>query len=145
MIEKPLIIIIVCYIASFSFLGVQLTVGDIIGVDMRTFDTDTGSYSGDEIRDSINGMSNEEGTPYSQLSNGTYIMTQITLGDESSVIDSPIATAAGIAFTIFQLMTGTYIFDMLVFLGVPVIFVGGIVMIYIILLSRTVIAYVRGI
>jgi len=185
MIEKPLIIIIVCYIASFTFLGVQVTLGDVIDIDMRVFDETTGGFTGEKIggatgaiktmtdvaefcldssgaligtasnptyttesacttANSTNVWTIGNGASYSQLTEDTYQM-RLTMTDQPSVVNNPIAAAANIAYLLFGIITGTYIFNILTFMGVPIEFVGGIIMIYIIMLARTVIALLRGI
>ena len=150
MIEKSLIIVLSCYIASFSMFGVQYTIGDIIGVDLVGIDATTGTFSNTRMIDSLNeatrngtGQNFSDGAgSFSALSNGT---SQIVTLDETQVITNPISEAAKVAVLLFQIITGTYIFTILTYFGVPVIFVAGITMIYIVLLSRTIIAYLRGI
>jgi hypothetical protein len=47
-------------------------------------------------------------------------------------------------FQLFQIITGTYAFNLLIFIGVPEIFVVGISMIYVILLAIWTIMLLRG-
>lgn len=144
MIEKALIIVLSCYIASFSMFGVQYTIGDIIGVDLVALDPVTGGFTNTKMIDLLNEETTENTNynSFSDLSNGT---NQIITLDENAVTTNPIGEAARVALLLFQIITGTYIFTILTYFGVPAIFVAGITMIYVILLARTIIAYLRGI
>ena len=133
-----------CYIASFTMFGVQYTIGDIIGVDLVAIDPTTGSFTNTKMIDLLNEETTENTNynSFSDLSNGT---NQIITLDENAVTTNPIGEAARVALLLFQIITGTYIFTILTYFGVPAIFVAGITMIYVILLARTIIAYLRGI
>ena len=124
--------------------GVQYTIGDIIGVDLVTLDPATGSFTNAKMIDLLNEETTENTNynSFSDLSNGT---NQIITLDENAVTTNPIGEAARVALLLFQIITGTYIFTILTYFGVPAIFVAGITMIYVILLARTIIAYLRGI
>ena len=124
--------------------GVQYTIGDIVGVDLVAVDSTTGSFSNQRMIDLLNNQTagNTNYNSFSDLSNGT---NQIISLDENAVTTNPIGEAARVALLLFQIITGTYIFTILTFFGVPAIFVAGITMIYVILLARTIIAYLRGI
>ena len=124
--------------------GVQYTIGDIVGVDLVAVDSTTGSFSNQRMIDLLNNQTagNTNYNSFSDLSNGT---NQIITLDENAVTTNPIGEAARVALLLFQIITGTYIFTILTYFGVPAIFVAGITMIYVILLARTIIAYLRGI
>ena len=124
--------------------GVQYTIGDIIGVDLVALDPVTGSFTSTKMTDLLNEETTENTNynSFSDLSNGT---NQIITLDENAVTTNPIGEAARVALLLFQIITGTYIFTILTYFGVPAIFVAGITMIYVILLARTIIAYLRGI
>ena len=124
--------------------GVQYTIGDIIGVDLVALDPVTGSFTSTKMIDLLNEETTENTNynSFSDLSNGT---NQIITLDENAVTTNPIGEAARVALLLFQIITGTYIFTILTYFGVPAIFVAGITMIYVILLARTIIAYLRGI
>ena len=187
--DTPIVIIMICYIASFTILGTQSILGDPMGIEMQAFNPDTGNFDGNTMRDSINNMSDtfagcydnnniliggysnqtypsalqceyaSTDTPsnpdipytwitgtnstYSQLSFQTSQM-QITMGNEVSITDNPITNAATMVFQLFQIITGTYAFNLLIFIGIPEIFVVGISMIYVILLSIWTIMLLRG-
>lgn len=53
--------------------------------------------------------------------------------------------AAQIAVTLFQLMTGTYVFNLMSLFGIPAVFIVPISVIYTILLAIMIIAKVRGV
>ena len=186
--DTPIVIIITAYIFSFTFLGVQAVVGDPMGIDMKVYQADTGSFTGADLRTQINtesdtfagcynvneeligGFGNQtyeteeecntasgvttnpdipytwiEGTDatFSNLSYQTAQM-QLTMANQANVTADPISTAAGLVYLIFQVMTGTYVFNLLAYMGIPLIFVGGISMIYVILISIWTIMLLRG-
>tara|TARA_B100000029_G_scaffold229937_1_gene227431 strand:- start:7222 stop:7614 length:393 start_codon:yes stop_codon:yes gene_type:complete len=130
MIEKPLYIIIFLYASSFMMLGTQFVLGDVFNIDITNLD----------------------GTPVKSTILTTVQIDQLNTSaqniigtNQTSVTTDPITAAAGIAWELFLLLTGTYIFQVLYLLGVPSIIVAGMVILYIIMLSRTIIAYLRGI
>jgi len=67
--------------------------------------------------------------------NSTGILTAVNL----------VVGSAQIAITLFQLMTGTYVFNLLYLFGVPAVFIVPIAVIYVILLAIMVIAKIRGV
>ena len=186
--DTPIVIIILAYIASFTFLGVQSALGDPIGIEMKVYEPDTGGFTGDDLRTSINSMSDtfagcydntqsliggfgnqtytteiecqyasadpaNTDTPYEWISgtNSTFsnlsyqtAQMQLTMADQNSVTDNPITQAGALVYLIFQIMTGTYVFNLLAYLGIPLIFVAGVSMIYIILISIWTIMLLRG-
>jgi hypothetical protein len=130
MIEKSLYIMIFMYSISFSILGAQFIVGDIMGVTMT-------DINGDPLKSSILATIQVD-----QLNTSA----QNVIGtNQTSIISDPITAAAGIAWELILLMTGTYVFQIAYLLGIPSILVAGMVLLYIILLMRTIIAYLRGI
>jgi hypothetical protein len=61
---------------------------------------------------------------------------------------NPVGTASGIidiSVSLVELISGTYVFDILLHLGVPVIFVGGMILLYIALLGRSILGFIRGV
>lgn len=84
----------------------------------------------------------------------TNIGTMNTLVGEANTLNStnignnPLGVAsgiAGLAVTLIELVTGTYVFDILYHLGVPVIFVVGMITLYIALLARAILGWIRGV
>ena len=129
MIEKALIVIVFMYAVSFSLLGGQFLM-DTFGITMTSTDGTVISSSLLTIVDvdNLNTVTNQLNTV-----NGT-----------EAELD-PFGVAAGLTVEILQLMTGTYVFNLLFLFGVPAIFVYGMVVLYAILLFRALIAYLRGI
>jgi len=131
MIDKSLYIVIFMYALSFSFLTVQFIAADVMGFTMTNFD----------------------GVPLeSQLLNVTNINNLNTASKNIATANYTVVDVAAAFFAagnvvkeLLLLLTGTYIFNILILLGVPAIFVAGIIGIYIFFLARTVIALIRGI
>ncbi len=137
MIDKALIVIIAMYALSVSVIGVQYEAMSE-GVEIT-------NLSGTPIRSHVLGFINQD-----QLNQ---ITLNITLGNYSdsgqnttfySKIETFTTGAAFVAWELVTLLSGTYIFNFLYLMGVPAIFVAGFVIIYLLLLSRAVIGYVRG-
>lgn len=129
MIEKALIAIVFMYAVSFSLLGGQYLM-DTFGITMTNIDGTPVSPSLLSIVDvdNLNSVTNELNTV-----NGT----------EASA--DPFGVAAAMTVTFLQLLTGTYVFNLLFLFGVPAIFVYGMTTLYALLLIRALIAYLRGI
>ena len=118
------------YATSFSILGAQFVLGDVMGVQMT-------DINGDPLTSSILTTIQVD-----QLNTSA----QHVIGtNQTAVTQDPITAAAGIAWELILLMTGTYVFQIAYLLGIPSIIVAGMVLLYIILLMRTIIAYLRGV
>jgi len=74
------------------------------------------------------------GSSFSQMSAQTAKM-QLTMADEVSITNNPLTSGATMIFQLFQIVTGTYAFNLLIFMGIPHIFVVGITAVYVILLA----------
>ena len=136
MIEKALIIILFMYSASFSLLGVQYVIGDVIGVELT-------SIEGVPIKSHILGLINED-----QLNTVTANIVSGNFTENTTYYDRVETFTTGAAFVAWELVTllsGTYIFNFMWLMGVPEIFVGGFVILYLMLLARAIIGLVRGI
>ena len=136
MMEKALIIILFMYSTSFAIYGGQYVIGDVFNVTLTSYDgTPLKSYLLDFF---------EEGTLNTvtgNIVNGTYVDNGTSY---SRILDFSIA-AAYIAWELVTLLTGLYIFNFIYLMGVPLIFVTPIVILYLILLARAIIGYIRGI
>ena len=130
MIDKPLMIILFLYISSFMFLGVQFLLADAVGITMTNFE---GVQIKSQIIDTINLDKLNEHT-------GNFITDNT---EPVSVIEQFVQTS-GLAWELLTLLTGTYVFNILIFFGVPEIFVTGMVIIYVMMFGRTVIGYVKS-
>lgn len=130
MIEKALIILLFMYISSFGLLGVQYSVADVFGITMV-------DINGNAIKSDLLVLINVD-----QLNQ---ISTDITDFNETETVENPATAGAQVAWEIFTLLTGTYIFNVLIFFGVPTVFIVGMVIVYLILVWRALIAYIRGV
>ena len=118
------------YATSFGLLGGQFLMGDIIGIELK-------DINGNPLKSSILDTINVDTLGTS---------AQNVIGTNATAVTTdPITAAAGIAWELIQLMTGTYIFNIAYLMGVPLIIIAGITLLYIILLMRTIIAYLRGV
>lgn len=138
------------YIASFTFIGVQYTLGDYLNHDMVTMI---------DVYDPINHVTTPAGTPINTIvSDVANLNTFNTIGSrvtggtysnaDASAFDKAInftVAAAYIAWDAVLLLTGTQIFTLAFMMGVPYIFVTGIVIVYVFFLIRTAIALIRGV
>lgn len=129
MIEKALIIIIFMYATSFALLGGQYLLSPF-GVE----------------------LTNLEGVPISssiltivQTDNLASVTNQLNLINGTQAEADPVTVAAGLVVDILGLLTGSYVFNLLFLIGVPPIFIYGMIVIYAIILFRALIAYLRGI
>ena len=130
MIEKALIIIVFMYCTSFSMLAGQFMIGDVYGIPIVNFE-------GVEMRSNILDVIN--------TGNLNTVTGSLNSLNQTTITDNPIVAAGGLVWDIVTLLTGTYIFNMLLFFGVPPIFIGGMVVIYSLMLFRTLIGYLRGV
>ena len=128
--HKAIIIILFMYSLSFSMLSVQYMYADVLGTDIKNFE---GVVMKSEVLEYV-----DTGAINTATSN-------IVGTNSTSVVNNPVSAAAGIAWEIIQLMSGTYIFGVLVMQGVPSIIVAGMTILYVFMLARTIIAYIRGI
>ena len=131
MIDKPFYIIMAAYAFSFGFLGAQF-LADSYGITLTAPD---GTVIKNAMTDII--QIGNINTMSAQVTNSTSNQTGLSL--------DPIFYAASIAWSLFQLLTGTYVFNILYLFGVPSVFIVPIGALYTIMLARTVIALIRGI
>ena len=128
--HKAIIIILFMYSFSFSALGVQYMYADVLGINMENFE-------GVEMKSEI--------LEYIDMPSVNTASTNILGTNSTSVINNPVTAAAGIAWEIIQLMSGTYVFNLLALFGLPSIIIVGISVLYIILLAFTIVSYIRGV
>ena len=69
MVNQPVAIIILAYIASFGMLGGQALVGDPMGVDMQRYNPETGKLDGGSMREAIQSISDTFAGCYDSNSN----------------------------------------------------------------------------
>ena len=132
MIEKSLIVVLFIYAVSFSLLGAQFIWGDVFHVTMTDFNGQPFKHNliNDINIDTINSVTG----PLAANGTSTILTTADYLGK-----------VANIGLDLFELVTGTYIFDLLFQLGVPLIFITGFLTLYLFLLVRSILGWVRGI
>ena len=127
--DKAVIIMMFMYLASFMLVGTQFILGDVFSHTMTNFEGETMRNSVLDIMDMD--TFNDK--------------TETALGaDKTNTLLDTFIGAATIGWDLFTLMTGTYVFTLLGFFGVPLIFVAGIVGIYLILLILALIGLIRG-
>lgn len=130
MIEKALIVIIFLYAVGFGILSIQWAVADVFGITLTNFE-------GTPIKSNLLAALKVENLNLSEKT--------ITNINKTSAVINPLPTAAEVAWELIQLVTGTYIFNILYLLGVPAIAVAGLVGIYFLLVARAFFGYLRGI
>jgi len=128
--EKALTIIIFMYAMSFGLLGAQYMLADSFGVVMT-------SYDGTPLKSNI--------LQTADFERFTDISEDVLQTNSTTIRTNPVIAAAEIIYELFQILTGTYIFQVLSILGVPAIFVTAIIFIYFIFMIRAVVLFLRGI
>jgi len=124
------------YAAGFSIVGIQFTLGDVFGIT----------------------LTNAEGVPIDSALRGFIKQDELNIRSaniisanfiENTTFYSKIETfttgAAFVAWELITLMTGTYIFYIMILFGIDEIFVIAFLALYIMLLARTIVGYIRGI
>lgn len=135
MIEKPLMILLFMYAINFSLLTGQYVVGDVYGITLT-------NYQGEPIRSSILEFLN---TGTLNTVTGEIAQVNNTRNNTLDAVTDSFEIGITIAFELLTLLTGTYIFNLLYLLGIPPIFLAGLIAMYAIMLGRAIIAYVRGV
>ncbi len=130
MIEKSLIVFIFMYSTSFGILGAQYALADTFGIELT-------NWKGEVLQNPILIIIN--------VADLNLQTENVTSTDPAEITGDPIGAAGKMTLQLFLILTGTYIFNVLYFLGVPIIIVSGLILLYLILLARTFIAYLRGI
>ena len=124
------------YAAGFSLLGVQYTLADTMGFTMTNMD-------GVPIKPALHGFIQDD-----QINTRTSNIVSANFQGNSTYYDRVETFTTGAAFVAWELvtlMTGTYIFYIMFLFGVPEIFVLVFVTLYVLLLARAILGYVRGI
>jgi hypothetical protein len=138
MIDKALIIIFVFYALGFMMIGLEYSLNQVYHVNMVSpitgADMDTSSIVGYLQTAEFNEATNQI-TTANFTGNTTFY----------SKIETFTTGAAFVGWELIGLMSGTYIFNIMLIMGIPLWFVTAFIALYILLLSRTVIGYIRGI
>ena len=128
-------VIIFFYAAGFMLLGSQYVLGDVYHITMTNLEGAPLQSGILEIIDtnSINAVT-------ANIANAT--------DAENSTLDS-IVNAFQLGYNVGKelllLLTGTYIFNIMYFFGIPPVIIAGFVALYIFCVGRTLIAYIRGV
>jgi len=136
MIDKALMIIIFMYAVGFSMLGIQYTLADTFGITMTNME-------GTPIKSALHGFIKDD-----EINERTQNIVTANFQGNSTYFDKVETFTTGAAFVAWELvtlMTGTYIFYIMFLFGVPEIFVLVFVTLYVLLLARAILGYVRGI
>lgn len=116
------------YAASFGILIAQYIFADVFGITMR-------NHEGEEIQSQIVALIN--------VNDLNTFTNAIITSDFSNIIQN-VTTVAAVTWELLQILTGTYIFGILNALGVPLIAITPMLILYVFLLVRLIIGYVRG-
>ena len=136
MIEKALIVIMFMYAAGFGILAVQFVLADVFDINLKNFEgADIKSNIVNIIRlDTLNELQ-------AKIISGNF--TENTTAFDR--VEQAVTAAAFVAWELILLMSGTYIFNIMLLLGIPAPIIGGLVVLYILLLARAIMAYIRGV
>jgi len=124
------------YAASLSIIGVQITIANVYDIELTNLD-------GVPISSSLVGFLQQD-----TFNQRAINVVQANFTGNTTYYDRVETFLTGTAFVaweLVQLLSGTYIFNFLYLLGMPLIFVTGFLMLYLLLLARAVIGYVRGV
>ena len=92
------------YAVSFGMLGAQYMMGDVFNITLTNFE-------GTEIRSNVLNIIDVD-----QINESTL---NVVNTNQTTVLTDPIVGAASIAWEIFLLLTGTYVFNILYFFIMP--------------------------
>ena len=140
MIEKSLTIILFMYSASVGLIAGQYILGDVYHIEMKNADGDVMSSS---LVSSWMDLTTFNNVTY-DIVNGTYVPVNSTETFYDKV-ETFTTAAAAVAWNLISLLSGLYILNLVYFLGVPLPIVSGLGILYLLLLSRAIIGYIRGI
>ena len=132
--EKALFIVIVLYAGSFGFLAIQYIYADFFGMTLT-------SFTGVPLKPAILGFI--ETDTFNEITNNVLTINSTT-DDTIDAINRAFMMGANLALEAFQLITGTYIFNILYVFDVPPIFIAGLMAIYFILALRQLISIIRN-
>jgi hypothetical protein len=138
LIDKALIIVFTFYALGFMMVGMEYSVNQVYHVDMVSPLTGEPMPSSAIVGYLQNAQFNE--------STGEIVTANFTSNSTFyNKVETFTTGAAYVAWELVGLMTGTYIFNMMLLIGIPAWFVTAFIALYILLLARAIIGYVRGI
>ena len=124
------------YAASLSIIGVQTVIANVYDIELTNLE-------GVPITSSIVGFLSEE--TFNQRTINIVNANFSTNTTFYNRVETFTTGAAFAAWELVQLLSGTYIFNFLYLMGMPLVFVIAFLMLYLLLLARAVLGYVRGI
>ena len=148
MIESALKIMLFMWCVSFSLLGGQYVLGDVFGITMTNTWTD---FNADGVI-----------TVADHTSLRPHLLTIIDIDTINTTAENVITAnfttnstyydkvetgTTALFFVTWELVTllsGTYIFNLLYVMGIPLIFVAIFVILYVVFLARAIIGYLRN-
>lgn len=133
MMEKSMMAIMFVYAISIGFLGLQFVVFDVFHSQMTNF-------QGVPLK---NNIINDIGV--ATINNVSGALGHNSTQTIAQAAAQYAAAVANIAIDLIMLITGLYIFDIMLQLGIPSIFIVGFVILYLFLLIRSIVGWVRGI
>ena len=136
MIDNALKVVIFMYIMSTSLIAAQFVIADVFNIELV-------SIYGVPLESKIVDFMDE-----GNLNQRTVNVVNANFTTNSTFYDRVETFTTGAAFVaweLVQILTGTYIFNVMQLLGVPAQFVTVFVISYTLILARTIIGYVRGI
>lgn len=126
------------YGASISYLTVEYAFVDVFHLTVTNYNGDVLSGGLVETWMDLTTFNEVSGN----IVEGNFLGTNTTFYDK---VETFTTAAASVAWNLISLLTGLYIFNLVLFMGVPWPFVTGLAILYMILLARAIIGYVRGI
>lgn len=135
MIEKALFIAISMYALSFSLLIGQYIFADVVGMTM--YSPITGAPLQSAVLQFIDtGNLNTIST--------SVVNVNATTSNTFTGIERAFQLGMTVGLELFELLTGTYIFNLLQVIGVPVIAILPLVVLYVFLMIRAAMSYFRN-
>lgn len=137
-----MIIIIFMYLSGYCLIGVQWLYADVLNITLVNED-------GIELRSTIIDIIDQE-----NINAVSVNIANATQAENStlSAIDNAFQVGYNVAkiyvgagVDVAMLLTGTYIFNLVFWVGVPAIFIVPMAVVYCFMLGRTLIAYIRGV
>ena len=129
--EKGIIIIIFMYAMSFSLIGAQFVLGDVFNLTLTDF-------NGNPLQAELIPIENQQKFNLNQ--NNSTATAPVVINN------NPIANASNVinaGWSLFQLLSGTTIFNLIGYFGVPIIFITPFIALYVIFLVRTMIGLLK--
>lgn len=127
--EKALVIMVFLWASGFGLLTAQYVFADVYHITM------TSPVTGAPMKSAL--------LTYFNIDTINTIGSNVTSTPRSSIV-SNINEFLSIVWEIIQILTGTYVFNLFNLLGIPTITTAGFIVLYLFLLIRAYIAYIRG-